>query len=41
MKNKVGIIHGEPWENLVPKSVYRFIKKNEIDKRIIHISKEK
>lgn len=35
------IIHGEPWGNLVPKSVYRFIKENEIDKRIIHISKEK
>lgn len=37
---RVKIISGEPWEMLVPKSVYRFIKTNEIDKRIIHNSKE-
>jgi nicotinamide-nucleotide adenylyltransferase/phosphinothricin biosynthesis protein PhpF len=34
------IILGEPWENLVPDSVSIFIKKNEIDQRIIWMSEE-
>lgn len=34
------IVHGEPWEALVPKSVYQFIRSHEIDKRIIRLSEE-
>jgi len=34
------IILGEPWEKLVSDSVSTFIKKNEIDQRIIRMSEE-